>query len=380
MIINSLLDNDLYKFTMMQAVLHQFPGAEVEYEFKCRSGEDMSPYYEEIADELSHLTELRFQEDELDYLSKITFFKNDFIEFLKLFKFNGTHITIDLDPFDLTIKGPWLHTILFEVPVLAIINEVFFRQPENMAKDGATKEGIVLLNNKLKNSTFNFADFGTRRRYAHKWQETILERCIFNSNLIGTSNVYFAKEFDIKPIGTMAHEWIQAGQALGVRLVDSQKFMLQKWVDEYRGELGIALTDTINLKAFLKDFDSYFAKLYDGVRHDSGDPFSFGHTIIRHYKDLGIDPQTKTIVFSDGLNFPKAEELFRTFKEHINVSFGIGTNLTNDWPNIDPISIVMKMQQCNGQPVAKISDAPGKTMCEDAEYLSYLKKVFGVNA
>jgi nicotinate phosphoribosyltransferase len=194
----------------------------------------------------------------------------------------------------------------------------------------------------------------------------------------GTSNVNWARLYGISPIGTMAHEWIQAGQAVGVRLVDSQKYMLQKWVDEYRGDLGIALTDTIGMDAFLRDFDKYFAKLYDGVRHDSGDPFEFARRFIDHYRNFGIDPRTKTLVFSDGLTFEKAVAIHKAFSGVINVSFGIGTNLTNDFPGVTPLSIVMKMQRCNGQPVAKISDEPEKAQCQDPNYLAYLKSVFNI--
>jgi nicotinate phosphoribosyltransferase len=185
-----------------------------------------------------------------------------------------------------------------------------------------------------------------------------------------------AKKYDLTPIGTMAHEFLMAGQAF-VRISESQKYMLEAWVKEYRGDLGIALTDTIGIDAFLRDFDSYFAKLYDGVRQDSGDPFDFGEKVIKHYQKMRIDPRTKRAVFTDGLDIPTALSLHEKFGSRIDTSFGIGTNLTNDLGPA-PINIVVKMVECNGQPVAKISDSPGKQMCEDEEYVNYLKKVFGI--
>ncbi len=199
-------------------------------------------------------------------------------------------------------------------------------------------------------------------------------------NFIGTSNVYFAKKYNLKPIGTMAHEWIMAGQGQeDVSLRNSQKAMLQAWCNEYRGDLGIALSDTLGVDAFLEDFDLYFAKLYDGIRHDSGDPDVWARKVICHYSKLGVEPKTKTLVFSDGLTFETAAKIYNKFKFAAKVSFGIGTNLTNDFEDITPLQIVMKIVKCNGLPVAKISDSPDKGMCNDKEYLTYLKKVFNIN-
>ncbi len=388
MIINSLLDNDFYKFTMMQGVLHHFPDVDVEYSFSCRTEDvNISKYIDEIDEELSHLCELTFKPDELEYLRGISFFKKDFIDFLSLFKLNKGHLEISQgtnNELEVKIKGSWLLTILFEVPLLAIVNEVYFRNIEpNPDYQGA----ISLIDSKIetikdKRGILRFADFGTRRRYSFKWHDRVIKHLydgLCPITLIGTSNVFFARKYNMKPIGTMAHEWIMAGQAIGVKLHNSQKYMLQKWTDEYRGDLGIALTDTIGLDAFLKDFDLYFAKLYDGVRHDSGDPFAFGYKIIEHYEKLGIDPKTKTMIFSDSLDVTKAMALAEEFQNKIGVSFGIGTNLTNDFPGVSPLSIVLKMTRCNGYPVAKISDSPEKTICDDLEFLGYLKKVFHLN-
>ncbi len=385
MIITSLLDNDFYKFTMMQAVLHQYPEADVEYSFNCRtSGIDFSSIAAALDRELDSLSTLKFSKDELEYLRCIPFFKKDFIDILSLFQFKREHVIPEINSdgtLDIKVKGSWLLTILFEVPILTIVNEIYFR---NMVPDPDYEGAREFLGRKVriikKNSNiFRFADFGTRRRLSFRWHEEVIKNLKENldpANFIGSSNVYFAKKFGIKPIGTMAHEWIMAGQAVGVKLQNSQKHMLQKWTDEYRGSLGIALTDTIGIDAFLRDFDLYFAKLYDGVRHDSGDPVEFGFKIIDHYHKLGINPLTKTIVFSNNLDFEKAEKLAREFNNKINVSFGIGTNLTNDFPGVTPLSIVIKMNRCNGFPVAKISDDTDKITCNDPAYLEYLKSVF----
>jgi nicotinate phosphoribosyltransferase len=387
MIIISLLDNDFYKFTMMQGVLHQYPDVDAEYTFICRTaGVNFSGMLGDIEKELDSLCTLKFSKDELDFLRLIPFFKKDFIDFLSLMKLNREHVRPEIAPdgtLSIKVRGSWLLTILFEVPLLAIVNEIYFRKMipepdyEGARKFIDSKIEIIRKNRE----DFRFADFGTRRRHSFRWHDEVIHRLKDNLDpacFIGSSNVFFAKKYGIKPIGTMAHEWIMAGQAVGVKLHLSQKHMLQKWTDEYRGDLGIALSDTISVDAFLRDFDLYFAKLYDGVRHDSGDPVEFGYRIIDHYKKLGINPITKTIVFSNSLDFRKAEMLLNEFRGKINVSFGIGTNLTNDFPGVKPLNIVMKMTRCNGYPVAKISDDAEKIICDDPGFLEYLKNVFEI--
>jgi len=388
MIINSLLDTDLYKLTMMQGVLHQFPWAEVEYEFRCRNQVvDLTPIAKEVQKEIRHLCNLRFTKKELDFLRKLRFMKEDFIQFLRLFQLNHEFVYISTQDnrFSLNIRGPWLHTILFEVPVLAIINEVYFREirpaPDFEAGKEKLYEKIHLVKESDKeNLGFGFADFGTRRRFSMIWQEQIIQilKKELPENFRGTSNLYFAMKYNLTPIGTMAHEWLMAAQALGPRLADSQKFALEHWAHEYRGDLGIALSDVVGFDAFLNDFDMYFSKLFDGCRHDSGDPFQWGDKLVEHYKKMKVDPRSKTAVFSDGLSFPKAIDITRYFKNRIITSFGIGTNLTNDITDI-PLDIVIKMTRCQGSPVAKISDSPGKQMCKDEGYLEYLKSVFSKN-
>ena len=389
MIITSLLDTDLYKFTMMQVVLHQFPGAEVEYRFKCRNKANLAPYVDEIREEIRGLCSLRFQDDELAYLKAMRFIKSDFIDFLGLFRLNEKYVSVTALPsgeIEVSIKGPWLHTILFEIPVLSIINEVYFRntqkQPDLLAGRTRLTSKIALLQaGDLQ--ALKIADYGTRRRFGKAWHEEVLRTLSgklgihATGQFAGTSNVLFAMKLGLTPLGTMAHEYLQACQALGPRLRDSQVFGFESWAKEYRGDLGIALSDVYGMSAFLRDFDMFFCKLFDGARHDSGDPFQWGERMIAHYNKNRVDPKTKTLIFSDGLSVPRTIELYQQFKGRCQLAFGIGTNLTNDL-GYEPLQIVIKMIRCNGQPVAKLSDTPSKNMCDDEKYLAYLRQVFEI--
>jgi len=394
MIITSLLDTDLYKFTMMQVVLHQFPGAEVEYKFKCRNAgaagvSDLSAYVHEIRGEIRGLCSLQFQDAELSYLKAMRFIKSDFVDFLGIFRLNEKYVSVNALPsgeIEVLIRGPWLHTILFEIPVLAIINEVYFR---NTQKQPDLREGRQRLETKIGQlqarnlAELKIADYGTRRRFGKAWHEEVLRTLVTRlgtgaeGQLAGTSNVLFAMKLGLIPLGTMAHEYLQACQALGPRLRDSQVFGFESWAKEYRGDLGIALSDVYGMSAFLRDFDLYFCKLFDGARHDSGDPFQWGERMIGHYVENRVDPKTKTLIFSDALTVPRTIELYRQFRGRCQLAFGIGTNLTNDL-GYEPLQIVIKMVRCNGQPVAKLSDTPSKNMCDDEKYLAYLRQVFDV--
>ncbi len=387
MIIESLLDTDLYKFTMMQCVLHQFPGAQVQYRFRCRNaGVDLTPYIDEINREIDHLCSLRFSNDELEYLGSLRFIKHDFVDFLSLFQLKRKYISVSVQDGELAIEieGPWLHTILFEIPVLAIVNETYFR---HTAGDIDFAEGRAHLAAKIEmiraesdNELISLSDFGTRRRFSRTWQKEVLEtmKRELPEQFAGTSNVMYAKELGLTPIGTMAHEYLQACQGLGPRLRDSQTYAFEMWAKEYRGDLGIALTDVYGIEPFIKDFDMFFCKLFDGVRQDSGDPFAWGERMIEHYKANRCDPRTKTFIFSDALTFERVLALFRVFKKRVRLGFGIGTNLMND-VGPEPLNIVIKMVRANGQPVAKISDTPGKSLCDDESYLQYLKQVFDIS-
>jgi len=390
MIITSLLDTDLYKFTMMQAVLHQFPSAQVSYKFKCRNpGVQLAPYVQEIRDEIRSLCSLQFQDAELVWLRSLRFIKSDFVDFLGLFRLNEKYIQVNAlsnGEIDISIQGPWLHTILFEIPVLAIVNEVYFRNTQQVPD---FPEGRKRLDQKIQAlhaerlSDLKIADYGTRRRFSKAWHEEILRVLISRlgtgpeGQFAGTSNALFAMKLGLTPLGTMAHEYLQACQALGPRLRDSQVFGFETWAREYRGDLGIALSDVYGIEPFLRDFDMYFCKLFDGARHDSGDPFTWGERMIDHYRNNRVDPMTKTLIFSDGLTIEKIIALYQQFRGRCQLAFGIGTNLTNDL-GYEPLQIVIKMTQCNGQPVAKLSDTPSKNMCEDERYLAYLRQVFDI--
>lgn len=387
MIIDSLLDTDLYKFTMMQAVLHQHPGAQVQYRFKCRTpGVDLAACLDEIDTEIDALCALRFRPDELDYLRGLRFVKPDFVDFLGLFHLQRKYLRLRPSArvrgeIELEIEGPWLHTILFEVPLLAIISEVWFRRHGGL-DDHA--EGLRRLQAKTAQlrETVGFedcriSDFGTRRRYSFAWHDELIPllRQALGERFSGTSNVLLARKYGLAPQGTMAHEWLQAFQALGPRLRDSQAAAFEAWAREYRGDLGIALSDVIGLDAFLRDFDMYFCKLFDGVRHDSGDPLEWGERLIAHLRGNNVDPASKVLVFSDSLDIDRVMRLYAHFRGRCRMAFGVGTNLTNDL-GPEPLNIVIKMTRCNGQPVAKLSDSPGKTMCDDPGYLAYLRQVF----
>ena len=391
-IVRSLLENDLYKFTMWQALLHSNPGTQAEYRFVCRNATafPLAELKDEFERELEYLCSMHFTQDELDYLSGLRFIKSDFVDFLSVFRFQRRFIearALDDGRLEIVARGPLVHVMGFEIFVLYIINELYFRRlPQAGVLDEARrrlqtkitllKEGTAGIG-KEDEFAFILFDFGLRRRYSGDWQEEVLRQLVAAApaHFRGTSNVYLAKKLGITPIGTMAHEYLQAYQSLGFRLRDFQKAALEGWVQEYRGDLGVALTDVVGMDAFLRDFDLYFAKLFDGLRHDSGDPITWGEKAIAHYHALRIDPSTKRLVFSDALDIPRALALYRHFRGRIHTSFGIGTNLTNDTPH-PPLNIVMKITACNGQPVAKLSDSPGKTLCEDQTFLAYLRQVF----
>jgi nicotinate phosphoribosyltransferase len=389
MIITSLLDTDLYKFTMMQVVLHHFPGAQVEYRFKCRTpGIELVPCIDEIREEISALCGLQFRERELAYLRTFRFIKSDFVDFLGLFHMNEKYIRVEPSQtgngeIDITVRGPWLHTILFEIPVLAIVNEIYFRRTQGLPDyvEGRARllDKISLIRDDARLADCKIADYGTRRRFSRIWHEevilTLKDR--LGPNFAGTSNVWLAQRLNLTPLGTMAHEYLQACQALGPRLRDSQIYGFEMWAKEYRGDLGIALSDVYGFNAFLRDFDMYFCKLFDGVRHDSGDPFDWGERMIQHYENHRVDRRTKTLIFSDGLSIPRVIELYLRFQSRVRLAFGVGTNLTNDL-GYEPLQIVIKMVRCNGQPVAKLSDTPAKNMCDDEAYLAYLRQVFEI--
>lgn len=392
-IIHSLLDTDLYKFSMWQALLHRHPTTQARYSFVCRntSAYPLAELVPEVNRELDHLCSLSFRPDELAYLRGLRYLTSDFVDFLRIFRFQREFIEVRAqgDSLDIVARGPQVHVMAFEIFVLAIVNELYFRRFDATA---ALAEGRRRLAGKIallqdfgrepeRRHPFELSDFGVRRRYSGAWQREVVSTLRDGAPRFfkGTSNVLLAKELGLAPIGTMAHEYLQTYQTLGVRLRDFQKAALEDWVQEFRGDLGIALTDVITMDAFLADFDLYFAKLFDGLRHDSGDPIEWGEKALAHYARLRVDPATKRLVFSDGLDLRRALAIYRHFADRTQMGFGIGTHLTNDM-GLEPLSIVMKLRSANGQPVAKISDTPGKALCDDATFLAYLRQVFQVPA
>ena len=389
--IESLLTQDLYKYSMGQAIYHQFPSYKTTWTFKCRNKDVVftSEMVEEIKEQIKHYCTLTFTEDELDYLNNIKWFKGSYVDFLRLWRprYEDFEITTDADcGLSIETRGTWLNTSMYEIPTLAIVNEVYFRMAYNYDELLASFE--EKLNEKYDNLINNrwyvsvFSEFGLRRRLSAEAQEMAVKKFSHlndtmhsASNFIGTSNVYLAKKYNLTPVGTMAHEWIMCtGQGNHKHNPSYSNFYaLDAWVREYGVLNGIALTDTITTDCFLKDFDLTFATLFNGVRHDSGDPIEWGEKMIKHYESLGIDPNTKTLLFSDSLDFERADKIFRHFRKKAKVAFGIGTYIAND-TCVPALNIVMKTTLCNGQDVAKISDVEGKGMCKNDEYVDYLKR------
>jgi len=381
--IQSLLDTDLYKFTMQQVVFHRFPAATAEYTFQCRNPDvDLRPFADEIRAQINHFCGLALSPDDLAFLGGIRYLHPSYVHSLERFRLDASHVQITTNgAFGLRVSGNWYQTILFEVPLLAIINEVYFRHahPYTAVLEA---EGLARLRDKCRLIReanlpgFSLVEFGTRRRYSAAWQTLVLDTLMSEvpGFMGGTSNVGQARRLSLSPFGTMAHEFLQAFQALAP-LPDFQKQALETWMQEYRGDLGIALSDIVGINAFFHDFDRLFSKAYDGARHDSGDPYEWGERLIAHYQAFGIDPQAKFAVFSDGLDMERALALCRHFAGRIRTSFGVGTNLTNDL-GFPPLNIVLKMTRCNNRPVAKLSDSEGKRMASDPVFTAYLRQTF----
>ena len=380
-IVVSLLDTDLYKFNMNQVIFHKHTDLVGEYHFLCRN--EGIVFTKEMLDEINaqvdYLCTLKFTEEELNYLRSIRFIKKDYVEFLRLWHPIRDYVNISLNGTNLVVvvKGPLFSAMQFEIYLLEIINEVYFRFTYDYKKIRESAEKRLeekIQGFKTGKYTFKFAEFGCRRRLSREWMDHVIKR--FKEevpNMVGTSCVYFAKKYNLKPIGTYAHEYVQMYQGIdSIPLAYTNHYAMKDWYDEYKGDNGTALTDTITTDLFLMDFDRSMVNNYSGVRHDSGDPYEWGEKILNHYKKYDVDPKTKTLLFSDSLNFDDAQSIYEYFKDKTKVSFGIGTFVTNDTKE-DALNIVIKLQYVNGRPVAKISDAPGKTMCDDENYLKYLK-------
>lgn len=382
-IVTSLLDTDLYKFNMNQVIFHQHTDLTGEYHFKCRNENIVftKEMLDEINDQIDYLCTLYFKKDELDYLRSIRYIKDDYVEFLRLYHPIRDYVTTSLSEngeLKIIVRGPMFSAMQFEIYLLEIVSEVYFRfQYDYDELVSSARERLQKKIELFKNGTytFNFAEFGCRRRLSKEWMEEVIsqmkEKCPF---MVGTSNVYFAYKYHLKPIGTYAHEFVQMYQGIdSIPLAYTNHCALKDWYSEYQGDNGTALTDTLTTDLFLLDFNRSMVNNYTGVRHDSGDPYLWGEKMIAHYKKYDVDPKTKTLLFSDSLNFDKAQKLYDYFKDKAKVSFGIGTYVTND-TMVRPLNIVIKLQYVNGRPVAKVSDVSGKTMSDNEEYLSYLKR------
>ncbi|MCR5743675.1 MAG: nicotinate phosphoribosyltransferase [Lachnospiraceae bacterium] len=389
-IIKSLLETDMYKFSMGQAIYHQFSDYKTTWSFKCRNTDvHFTPaMVEEIRTQIQDYCSLKFTEEELEYLENIKWIKGSYVDFLRLWHARYEDFTISTDaPCGLAIetRGTWLNTSMYEIPTLAIVNEVYFRMQYNYDElMSSFRRRLDAKVQALVSGTSDvgvFSEFGLRRRLSGEAQDLAVKvLCDNNKNYhasrcVGTSNVYLAKKYGVTPVGTMAHEWIMCvGQGNHKHNpAYSNWYALDAWVKEYGILNGTALTDAITTDCFLRDFQLTFATLFSGVRHDSGDPYAWGDKMIEHYKSLGIDPKSKTLLFSDSLDFDRAAKLNAYFKDKVKVAFGIGTYLSND-TDVPALNIVMKTTACNGMDVAKISDDAGKGMCKNADYVHYLKR------
>ena len=383
-IIISLLDTDLYKFNMNQVIFHKHTDLCGQYYFKCRN-KDVR-FTKEMADEIraqvDHLCTLRFTKEELDYMRSIRFIKDDYVEFLRLWHPIRDYVNIGLSEdgeLSVVVDGPLFSAMQFEIYLLEIINEVYFRMSfdyETLRASAKERLDAKIRDFNSGRYTFRFAEFGCRRRLSREWEDEVVRRMateLVNGNMVGTSNVYLAMKYSLTPIGTYAHEYVQMYQGIdSIPLAYTNHFALQDWYDEYRGDNGTALTDTVTTDLFLLDFDRSMVNNYTGVRHDSGDPYEWGEKMIAHYEKYGVDPKSKLLLFSDSLNFDRAQALYDYFKDRAKVSFGIGTFVANDTSE-EALNIVIKLQYVNGRPVAKLSDNSGKAMCRDEEYLRYLE-------
>ena len=391
-IITSLLETDQYKINMMQVFLHQFNKDKVVWAFKCRNpGVKFTPeMVAEIRRQLDLYCALRFTEDELQYLKKnLAWLTEDFIDYLRHWQPRRCEILVnegDIQAYNdcglaIECRGFQLNVSMYEIPILSIVNEVYFAFTYGKgALDQEFQERTIKKLGKLAEGEYElgvFSEFGLRRRYSGKMQDWLVRQLAdFRScGFVGTSNVYLAKKYGLKPVGTMAHEFTQV-----VRQAHhehnpaySNHYMMKAWVKEYQTQNGLALTDTIGTDVFLRDFNLTYATLFSGVRHDSGGPIAWGEKIIAHYEKLGIDPRTKTLLFSDSLDFDRATRIYRHFHDKAKVAFGIGTFLSNDC-GVEPLNIVFKVIEANCSPCAKLSDVEGKGMCRDEEYVEYLKR------
>ncbi|MDM1523518.1 MULTISPECIES: nicotinate phosphoribosyltransferase [unclassified Empedobacter] len=369
-IIKSIIDNDFYKFTMQFGVTKLYPDVMARYKFINR-GEHEFPngFAEELQNEINAMASLALTKDEKEFFStNCPYLSPAYLDFLQGYRYDPAEVKISQNGSDVEVlvEGYWYRTILWEVPILCLISEIFYKltNAQRISNGEITKRTSdkVDLYNRLG---VTVAEFGTRRRHSYEVHDIVMKELTNHKgkSFVGTSNVHFAHKYGVKPIGTHAHEWFMFhGARYGFKIANS--ISLDRWVKVYYGDLGIALTDTYTSDIFFGQFDKKLSKLFDGVRHDSGDPIEFGEKTIAHYEKMGINPLFKTIIFSDGLNSEKVEVITKAFKDRIGLSFGIGTNLTND-TNLRPMNIVMKLTEISSidikwTGVVKLSDEKNK--------------------
>jgi nicotinate phosphoribosyltransferase len=385
----SILDNDLYKFTMQQAALELYPNAEVTYRFTNRdpSMRFTPEAFEALNEAIFDMDALKLSFVEYQYLDGLGLFTESYLNWLMNFRFNHIYVFPQMDEdgnLSLDIRGRWIDTILYEVPLMALISETYFKYVNKDWKTNINGTEMTIddamipfiqttggKKEKLRESGCLVADFGTRRRLCFEAQDILVMMMKHEDFFVGTSNVHLAMKHGLSPIGTMAHEWVMANSVVnGLR--HANRTMMEDWVKVYDADLGIALTDTYGTEAFFDDFNLKLSKTFDGVRHDSGCPYKFTDRVIEHYQECRIDPTTKTIVFSDGLDVDEAIKLREYCEGKIRCSFGIGTNFTNDFYDaegnrVKPMNMVIKLRTMEGVEVVKMSDNPGKaTGDEDA--------------
>lgn len=386
--IQSILDNDLYKFTMQNAVMKLYPYTKVKYKFINRGKGNFPKGFNKILQKrVNELSALQLSNSEEKYLCEKCYFLDPvYIDFLKGFRLNSEEVKITQlgKNLSIEIEGYWYRTILWEVPLLTLISELYFELTNDSIIDEKEIEKINISKaKKFEKLGAKFADFGTRRRFSYKNHLRVIKilKQFSPKTFIGTSNVHMAHKFNLTPIGTQAHEWFMF-HAAKYGFIMANTISLGRWVDIYHGNLGIALSDTFTSEAFFESFDTMYAKLFDGVRQDSGDPIEFAKSLIEHYKKLRIDPKLKTIVFSDSLNYNKVKHIEHKLKNSINTSYGIGTNLTNDIPGVTPLNIVIKMFEAapygyDWTSTIKLSDVTGKHT-GNKRTINLAKQVLGI--
>ncbi|TGC09134.1 nicotinate phosphoribosyltransferase [Methanolobus halotolerans] len=397
--IRSILDNDLYKFTMQMAVLELFPDVVAEYRFTNRGIQRFNKgFVRELKRTIDEdMPAVKLTDDEHQWLrAACPFFKPMYLEYLRNYSFDPSEVTIDLtedNNLDLRIKGPWHSSILWEIVLMALISELYFDTVESEWKnrhidtDASTGGSLIDeytsfiqdMGGELESNNCIFSEFGTRRRRSFELHDSVIGTLSGVKTFSGTSNVFLAKRYGLRAIGTIGHEWIMGNSAL-VGLRNANLFSLENWVDIYKGDLGIALSDTFGSGAFFNSFNLKLSKLYDGVRHDSGDPFIFADKVIEHYLKAGIDPMQKIVVFSDSLHSRDAIRIKEYCGGRINCSFGIGTSFTNNhhfFSSSPPLNMVIKLHAVNNIPVVKLSDDEGKAT-GDRDAIRVANHIFGI--